>query len=255
MKKNLILSLVLMLSTLSFSQVGIGTTTPNSSSILDLTSTKKGFLPPRMTTVQRDSIVSSVAGLMIYDIDNKKFEWYDGTIWVGVEAESNKSTSTTLGTSDVLYPTQNAVKTYVDGRVSSSIYTADGTLSNARTVTQGNNNLTFVTGTAKTIVDGSFQTKGGVYANVRTVTSLPIVWADTDYMIIVKLSGVQNIILPDPTLYPGRVICIRNGSVAAGTSGTYTYLVNVPLNNTTITASRGNTYISDGTNWLLISGV
>lgn len=33
-------------------QVGIGTSTPNSSSVLDLTSTEKGFLTPRMTTTQ-----------------------------------------------------------------------------------------------------------------------------------------------------------------------------------------------------------
>ena len=38
--------------------VGIGTSTPNTSSILDITSTDKGFLIPRMTTSQRDAITS-----------------------------------------------------------------------------------------------------------------------------------------------------------------------------------------------------
>lgn len=47
--------------------VGIGTTTPNASAVLDASSTSKGFLPPRMTTVQRDAIASPAAGLVIFN--------------------------------------------------------------------------------------------------------------------------------------------------------------------------------------------
>lgn len=47
-------------------QVGIGTTTPNASSVLELNSAAKGFLPPRMTLSERDGIVSPATGLMIY---------------------------------------------------------------------------------------------------------------------------------------------------------------------------------------------
>ena len=46
----------------------------------------------------------------------------------GKEDVSNKSTSTTLGRSDVLYPTQNAVKVYVDATVSSGAPDADNTI-------------------------------------------------------------------------------------------------------------------------------
>lgn len=74
-------------------------------------------------------------------------------------------------------------------------------------------------------------------------------------MIIVKLSGVQNLVLPDPTLYPGRVICVRNASVAAGTSGTYTFITYIPTNNTTIAAARASMFISDGVEWYTITGV
>jgi len=48
MKKNIFTILSIALSQLVFSQVGIGTTTPDASSLLDLTSTNKGFLPPRV---------------------------------------------------------------------------------------------------------------------------------------------------------------------------------------------------------------
>lgn len=45
------------------SGVGIGTTTPNASAALDVTSTTKGLLIPRMTTAQRTAIASPAAGL------------------------------------------------------------------------------------------------------------------------------------------------------------------------------------------------
>ena len=61
--------------------VGIGTTTPNGSAILDLTSTSKGFLIPRMTTSQRNAIVSPGAGLMVFDTDSKVAYQHDGSIW------------------------------------------------------------------------------------------------------------------------------------------------------------------------------
>lgn len=45
--------------------VGIGVLAPNASAALDVTSTTKGFLPPRMTKIQRDAIAAPAEGLMI----------------------------------------------------------------------------------------------------------------------------------------------------------------------------------------------
>jgi hypothetical protein len=56
--------------------VGVGTTTPNASAILDITSTSKGVLVPRMTTSQRDAISSAVEGLLIYNTTANQFEAY-----------------------------------------------------------------------------------------------------------------------------------------------------------------------------------
>jgi hypothetical protein len=68
--------------------VGIGTTTPNASARLDVTSSTQGFLPPRMTTTQRDAIVSPVAGLTIYctnctanDSSTGVTQTYNGSTW------------------------------------------------------------------------------------------------------------------------------------------------------------------------------
>ncbi len=61
--------------------VGVGTTSPNAAALLDLSSTTKGFLPPRMTTAQRDSIPSPPAGLMIYNTTTNKMDFFNGTTW------------------------------------------------------------------------------------------------------------------------------------------------------------------------------
>ena len=48
--------------------------------ILDLQSTNKGFVAPRMTTAQRNAIVSPTEGLMIYNLDRLCYEFYRGAL-------------------------------------------------------------------------------------------------------------------------------------------------------------------------------
>jgi uncharacterized protein (TIGR02145 family) len=64
--------------------VGIGTATPAASAQLDVSSTSKGFLPPRMTTVQRDAITSPVAGLIVYNITTSSLEIRNSSAWVSL---------------------------------------------------------------------------------------------------------------------------------------------------------------------------
>ena len=61
--------------------VASSVTNPNASAQLDVSSTTKGFLPPRMTTTQRTAIVSPAAGLIVYDTTTNKSYTYDGTAW------------------------------------------------------------------------------------------------------------------------------------------------------------------------------
>src|SRR5690349_21496857 len=82
MKKIILCSFFISLLTPLFPQVGIGTLTPNSSSVLDLSSTSKGMLMPRMTTDQRNAIASPASGLMILNLDDKCIDIYDGANWV-----------------------------------------------------------------------------------------------------------------------------------------------------------------------------
>ena len=80
-KKIHLLALTLLLSATGFAQVGIGTTSPDASSALDITATDKGFLMPRMTTAQKTAIANPAEGLQVYDTDTKSLWVYDGTTW------------------------------------------------------------------------------------------------------------------------------------------------------------------------------
>ncbi len=81
------LIILLCISFVSFSQVGIGTTNPDPSSALDIESTTQGFLPPRMTSAQISSIVNPAEGLFVFNTDSKCFQFFNGTNWSGCLGE------------------------------------------------------------------------------------------------------------------------------------------------------------------------
>ena len=82
MKKIILFIFTIIASATTFAQVGIGTTTPDTSSALEIESTDKGLLIPRMTTAQRTAIATPAMGLLVYDTDTKSIWNYDGTAWV-----------------------------------------------------------------------------------------------------------------------------------------------------------------------------
>jgi polyhydroxyalkanoate synthesis regulator phasin len=72
---------------------GIGTTTPNVSAKLEIKSTTKGLLIPRMTQTQRDAIGSPAKGLLIYQTDHNPGVYsYDGSHWESVSHWKQSST-------------------------------------------------------------------------------------------------------------------------------------------------------------------
>jgi parallel beta-helix repeat protein len=83
-----IFAIIFLFPTAVFSQgVGINTSgnSPDPSAILDVSSTDRGFLTPRMTSLQRAAISSPAIGLMVYDTDDAKFYYFNGTVWVFVQ--------------------------------------------------------------------------------------------------------------------------------------------------------------------------
>jgi hypothetical protein len=58
--------------------------TPAATAIFDLQSTTKGFLPPRLTTTQKNAIASPATGLQVYDTTLNQMSYYNGTTWTNI---------------------------------------------------------------------------------------------------------------------------------------------------------------------------
>ena len=77
-----ILALSLVTGITATAQVGINTTEPHESAVLDVVSTDKGMLIPRLTLSQRSGITNPATGLFIYQTDNTPgFYYYNGSAW------------------------------------------------------------------------------------------------------------------------------------------------------------------------------
>lgn len=57
---------------------------PDASAALELESTTKGFLPPRLTTTQRNAVASPATGLMIFNTTVTQYQFWNGTAWSGL---------------------------------------------------------------------------------------------------------------------------------------------------------------------------
>ncbi len=60
----------------------------DTSAMLEVKSTEKGFLMPRMTTAGRDAIANPAEGLMIYNTDDNEINFFDGTSWMSLTPPS-----------------------------------------------------------------------------------------------------------------------------------------------------------------------
>jgi uncharacterized protein (TIGR02145 family) len=126
MKQLLLLLTILSLIFSTYAQnVGIGTTTPAASAQLDVSSTTKGFLPPRMTTAQRDTIRNPEDGLIIFNITmgcpNYYYSgsWYE---WRGSAANYPDGTVQCTGTPTILINVTNPItgKIWMDRNLGAS---------------------------------------------------------------------------------------------------------------------------------------
>ena len=97
MKKNLLSLLLLGAASSLYAQQNVSISdvpaTPNPTSVLDVSSTTKGMLMPRMTTAQRNAIVGPANGLLVYDTDINCVMYYSTTLtsWNSLCAGSSAS--------------------------------------------------------------------------------------------------------------------------------------------------------------------
>ena len=120
MKKIFFILNVLLIASFADAQTGIGTTTPNAAAKLDVSSTDKGFLPPRValtatntfapvTGLSGASPLATAAGLLVYNTTSNSnvtpgYYYWNGTSWIlisnGLIIDNSKSASFTLNAAD-----------------------------------------------------------------------------------------------------------------------------------------------------------
>jgi hypothetical protein len=92
MKKLYTILAFLLVTAITYAQVGIGTINPDGSAALDITSTTGGLLPPRMTTTQRDAI-SAAKGLVLFNTTLNTLQINEGDAttanWVSLSAAAS----------------------------------------------------------------------------------------------------------------------------------------------------------------------
>jgi len=138
--KQIVLLLVILIAGVSAgAQVKISATpgAPHASAIMELESTNRGFVPPRMTTDQRSAISSPVTGLVVYNTQLGCVELYNGSSWGCIEKADEElyggDINSPHGSATVPFSNNTACTTAVISAGHTS-----GTCSGSVTTTQGN---------------------------------------------------------------------------------------------------------------------
>ena len=162
MKKIFFQLIVLNLLVVSaFGQVGIGTTIPDGSAMLEVKSTLKGMLVPRMSSVERTGISTPAIGLLVFDNTTQSFWYYKTTGWMelitggagywsgnGANIYNNNTGNVGIGIStpasklNVLTPSNSHGITHTDGTITVGTYVG---LGEGWLGTRSNHPLTFFT--------------------------------------------------------------------------------------------------------------
>ena len=189
----------------SFSQVGIGTTSPNSSTALTIESTSQGFLYPRMTTTQMLAISKPVTGLQIYNTNANCMYYYDGQAWVS----TLNSISTLADAGDVVQLDNIKIRVSTSGNRSMQISTVSGTI----TVSGSTYNFYPSTSVGAT---GAYTSESGIgFASTTIGTSFSYVQSAANFA---YHGSVQRFFMNDQTnnkCY--RITCIIGNSYLKNT--------------------------------------
>ncbi|WP_133240842.1 hypothetical protein [Marixanthomonas spongiae] len=111
MKQLTLLFFTLFFCGYSYAQVGIGTTNPDPSSMLDIQSDSQGLLAPRMDTAARNAIANPAESLLVFDTDEDAFYYYDtaGTKWVKLLTNNVERDNYVLVKDETDFPTSGTL--------------------------------------------------------------------------------------------------------------------------------------------------
>lgn len=151
--------------------LGIGTSSPNANAILDVVSTTKAFMPPRMSTAQKNAIASPTAGMVVYDSDMKGISFYNGTAWT---TSNNKSVSTKTTNYTALQSDDVILGDATSGAITITLPTAvgnSGEVFHIKKIDSSVNAVTVATTSSQTIDGVTTQTIGVQYKNITVVSN------------------------------------------------------------------------------------
>lgn len=243
----LLIFMMLITATLT-AQVGIGTVTPDASSILDVSSTTQGMLAPRMTTAQKTAIVSPADGLMVYDTSLKSLCYYNSSsaVWNTISGTSSDRIKYKLiKSTDVLSTVLSAELAAGGGSKylldSTTYYEVNGTIIVNFPIDLNNAYLVGLDANE----DILFKSSGFLFdgANGGTVKNLTIAGGSSVFNLI-GTGNTQNFIFRD---------CIVSGSANVGTiSGfglVFFAVINYASNTTGITFSNSTRVLLSNVAW------
>ncbi len=204
--------------------VGIGTTTPAASSILEVKSTTKGILTPRMTLAQRNAIASPAAGLLIYQTNSTPgFYYYSGTAWTAVSVKgANTALSNLTGTAinTSLLPDSNNTRALGSSTLAWKNMYYTGSIFNGGNRMLGSTttgNLYVGLNSAHTNPTGAFNTATGSYSLYSTTTGNSNT-AIGSYSLYTNTAGSNNTATGFSALYG---VTTGNNNTATGTYALY----------------------------------
>jgi hypothetical protein len=199
-------------------EVGIGTVNPNTSAKLDVESTTQGFLPPRMTTTQRNAIASPAAGLTIYNTTVNCLQWWNGTIWY--DGCGNNTPSAVLTTLNCGGATTTG--TLTNGTAASGVSTAISyTGGNAGTYSAQSVSSTGVVGLTATLSAGTLANGAG--SLTYTITGTPTTSGTASFAITLggqSCSFTVSVAAAQPQYPAGTVNCSSATTVVDVTNPT-----------------------------------
>ncbi len=219
--------------------VGIGTPNPQPSAIVEMQSTDKGILIPRMTTAQRLAISNPADALMVYDTDQKCFYFYEQTPGQWVSMCSLGATGAT-GTTGITGATGASGPTGVTGAAGAT--GATGNTGATGTGTTGATGPTGPVGCANT---------NYVIKSTGTGATCSIIHDNGTQIGVATLAGYRKVdVAGDMRLTLSAVSMTTNNSAQFELSNGGSGNANIAFNNTTWGANMG----LDNDNWLSTRG-
>lgn len=224
-----------------YAQTGIGTTSPHESAQLDVTSTDKGLLTPRMTRSQREGISDPAMGLLVYQtdvVDSTGFYYYDGIAWryLAPAMAATGGNDDFIGFSAVL--NDHIIDIFDDGTL---LYWSTN---------YNTGNFDPDNGTFTVTVPGKYRVSAMI--NYSTLSSLPVLVLDLPPYIaltkndVTQVSGnfpvmnVDDVILDLRTILgSGQVVLLADLVLVVGDELNLAYKANLPI----------KLIIEDGSTW------